>query len=164
MKTLGTKISEYRKLKQMTQEDLATKLNVTSQAVSKWENDLSIPDLPILIELADLFQVTLDELIREKEPTTIAKVVEPQLRKPFDQMMLRVVVNSPDGEKVRINLPLVLVKVGIEIGMCMPEVNGNDALKNIDFNQIINLVEQGLIGKIVDIESNDGTIVEVFVE
>ena len=164
MKTLGTKISEYRKLKQMTQEDLATKLNVTSQAVSKWENDLSIPDLPILIELADLFQVTLDELIRERKVATLAKVVEPQLRKPFDQMMLRVVVNSSDGEKVRINLPLALVKVGIEIGMCMPEVNGNDALKNIDFKQIINLVEQGLIGKIVDIESNDGTIVEVFVE
>ena len=164
MKTLGTKISEYRKLKQMTQEDLATKLNVTSQAVSKWENDLSIPDLPILIELADLFQVTLYELIRERKVATLAKVVEPQLRKPFDQMMLRVVVNSSDGEKVRINLPLALVKVGIEIGMCMPEVNGNDALKNIDFKQIINLVEQGLIGKIVDIESNDGTIVEVFVE
>ncbi|WP_273399142.1 helix-turn-helix domain-containing protein, partial [Traorella massiliensis] len=47
MKTLGTKIAEYRKLKKMTQEELASKLNVSSQAVSKWENDLSIPDLPI---------------------------------------------------------------------------------------------------------------------
>ena len=37
MKTLGKKISEYRKLRGMTQEDLAVKLNVTSQAVSKWE-------------------------------------------------------------------------------------------------------------------------------
>ena len=164
MKTLGNRISEYRKLKQMTQEDLAAKLNVTSQAVSKWENDLSIPDLPILIELADLFHITLDELIREKQTTAVAKVVDPQLRKPFDQMMLRVIVNSPDGDKVRINLPLIIVKVGIEIGMCMPEVNGKDALKNIDFNQVISLVEQGLIGKIVDVESSDGTIVEVFVE
>ena len=164
MKTLGTKISEYRKLKQMTQEDLATKLNVTSQAVSKWENDLSIPDLSILIELADLFQVTLDELVRENKTTAVAKVVDEPLRKPFDQMVLRVVVNSTDGDKVRVNLPLTLVKVGIEIGMCMPEVNGSDALKNIDFNQIINLVEQGLVGKIIDIESSDGDIVEVFVE
>ena len=54
MKTLGTKISEYRKLKGLTQEQLATQLNVSSQAVSKWENDLSIPDLPILIELANM--------------------------------------------------------------------------------------------------------------
>ena len=60
MKTLGTKIAEYRKLKKMTQEELASKLNVSSQAVSKWENDLSIPDLQILIELSDIFNVSLD--------------------------------------------------------------------------------------------------------
>ena len=164
MKTLGTKISEYRKLKQMTQEDLAIKLNVTSQAVSKWENDLSIPDLPILIELSDLFQVTLDELIRQKEVTAVAKVVEEPLRKPIEQMMLRVVVDSVNGDKVRCNIPLSLVKIGLELGMSMPEVNGNDVLKNVDLNQILALVDQGLIGKIVEVESSDGDRVEVFVE
>ena len=164
MKTLGTKISEYRKLKQMTQEDLAIKLNVTSQAVSKWENDLSIPDLPILIELSDLFQVTLDELIRQKEVTAVAKVVEEPLRKPIEQMMLRVVVDSVKGDKVRCNIPLSLVKIGLELGMSMPEVNGNDVLKNVDLNQILALVDQGLIGKIVEVESSDGDRVEVFVE
>ena len=64
MKTLGKKISEVRKLHGMTQEELAVKLNVTSQAVSKWENDLSIPDLPTLIELSDLFHISLDELVK----------------------------------------------------------------------------------------------------
>ena len=164
MKTLGTKIAEYRKLKGFTQEQLATQLNVSSQAVSKWENDLSIPDLPILIQLADIFNVSLDELIRQKEKNEVARVVEPELRKPMNQMMLRIIVNSSDGDKVRVNLPMALVKVGIEIGMNMPEVNGKEALKGIDFEQILTLVDKGLMGKIVEVESANGDLVEIFVE
>lgn len=164
MKTLGNKISEYRKLKGMTQEELATKLNVSSQAVSKWENDLSIPDLPILIELADIFNVSMDELIRQKEHTDVARVVEAPLRKPVDQMMFKVVVNSKDGDKVRVNLPMALIKAALEIGMSMPEVNGKEVLKDIDFEKLLILVDQGLIGKLVEVESADGDYVEVFVE
>ena len=164
MKTLGTKIAEYRKLKKMTQEELATKLNVSSQAVSKWENDLSIPDLPILIELSDIFNVSLDELIRQKENAEIARVVEPQLRKDPDQMMVKIVINSSDGDKVRINLPILLVKAGMAIGMSMPQVNGKEALQGIDFEQIMKLVDQGLVGKLIEIESADGDHIEIFVE
>ena len=164
MKTLGTKIAEYRKLKKMTQEELASKLNVSSQAVSKWENDLSIPDLPILIELSDIFNVSLDELIRQKENVEIARVVEPQLRKDPDQMMVKIVINSSDGDKVRINLPILLVKAGMAIGMSMPQVNGKEALQGIDFEQIMKLVDQGLVGKLIEIESADGDHIEIFVE
>ena len=164
MKTLGTKIAEYRKLKKMTQEELASKLNVSSQAVSKWENDLSIPDLPILIELSDIFNVSLDELIRQKENAEIARVVEPQLRKNPEQMMVKIVINSSDGDKVRINLPIPFVKAGMAIGMSMPQVNGKDALQGIDFEQIMKLVDQGLVGKLIEIESADGDHIEIFVE
>lgn len=164
MKTLGTKIAEYRKLKKMTQEELASKLNVSSQAVSKWENDLSIPDLPILIELSDIFNVSLDELIRQKEDVEVARVVEPQLRKSVDQMMLKVVIDSGDGDKVLLNLPLSLIKTGMEIGMSMPEINGKAALNGIDLEKVMMLVDQGLVGKLIEIESADGDHVEIFVE
>lgn len=164
METLGKKISKYRKLKQMTQEDLALKLNVSAQAVSKWENDLSIPDLPLLIELADIFNVSMDELLRQKENTEVIRVVEEPLRKSIDQMMLRIVVNSSDGDKVRVNLPMALIKVGLEIGMNMPQIHGNEALKGINFDQILMLVEQGVVGKLVEVESSDGDLVEIFVE
>ena len=46
----------------------------------------------------------------------------------------------------------------------MPEINGNDALKDIDFDQIFNMIENGVIGKIVEVESSDGDIVEIYVE
>lgn len=162
MKTLGTKIAEYRKIKGMTQEDLATQMNVSSQAVSKWENDLSIPDLPILIQLADLFHVSLDDLIRDKEPI-VTMVAEP-LRKPVEQMMLRVVVNSNEGDRIRVNLPIALVKAGLAMGMSMPEVNGKEALKGVDFDQLMKLVDQGLVGKLVEVDSANGDHIEVFVE
>ena len=162
MKTLGNKIAENRKLKKMTQEELANKLNVSAQAVSKWENDLSIPDLPILIELADLFNVTLDELIREQTPEV--KIIDPEVRKPIEKMIMRIIVNGSDGDKVRINLPLAVIKVALEMGISLAEVNGNDSLKNINLEQIFHLVDQGVIGKLVEVESAEGDIVEVFVE
>ena len=164
METLGKKISKYRKLKKMTQEDLALKLNVSAQAVSKWENDLSIPDLPLLIELADIFNVSMDELLRQKESTEVIRVVEEPLRKSINQMMLRIIVNSSDGDKVRVNLPMAIIKVGLEIGMNMPQVGGNASLKDIDFEQILTLVEQGVVGKLIEVESSDGDIVEIYVE
>ena len=162
MKTLGTKIAENRKLKKMTQEELANILNVSPQAVSKWENDLSIPDLPILIELADLFNTSLDTLIREQNAEV--QMIQPEARKPIEQMLLRIVVNSAEGDKVRVNLPLALVKIAIESGMNVPQVSGNDAFQSINFTQIIALVEQGAAGKLVEVESSDGDIVEIFVE
>ena len=54
----------------MTREVLAEKLNVTSQAVSKWETDNSYPDITILVKLADIFGCSVDELLgREKNET-----------------------------------------------------------------------------------------------
>ncbi len=58
----GQKITECRKQRAMTQEQLAQELGITAQAVSKWENGLSFPDITLLPQLADVFEVTLDEL------------------------------------------------------------------------------------------------------
>ena len=164
MKTLGKKISEYRKLRGMTQEDLAVKLNVTSQAVSKWENDLSIPDLPLLIELSDLFHVSLDELVKHKE-NNVPVVVEEPLRKPVEQMILKIKVLSADGDKVNVNLPLGFVKACMNMGVSMPQVGvDGDVMKNIDFDALMKMIDYGVIGKLVEIESADGDHVEIYVE
>lgn len=78
--------------------------------------------------------------------------------------MLRIIVNSSDGDKVRINLPMTLIKTGIELGFNMSQVSGSSALDGIDLNQIMSMVENGLIGKLVEVESNDGDNVEIVVE
>ena len=61
--TMGKRISDLRKNKGMTQEQLAQLVGVTPQAVSKWENDLSCPDISILPQLAEALGVTTDELL-----------------------------------------------------------------------------------------------------
>ncbi len=60
---LGNKILELRRQKNITQEELAAALGVTAAAVSKWENNYTLPDILMLGALADFFAVTTDELL-----------------------------------------------------------------------------------------------------
>ena len=66
METIGKRIAEYRKNKNMKQDELAEALGVSPQAVSKWENDISCPDIMLLPKLAKLFGTTVDELLSGK--------------------------------------------------------------------------------------------------
>ena len=74
--TLGNTISKYRKALGITQEALAQQLEVTNQAVSKWESDQCCPDVMLLPRLADIFDITIDELFgrepKEKPVQTVA--------------------------------------------------------------------------------------------
>lgn len=82
-KTLGMMIAELRKEKGMTQLELAEKMGVTDKAVSKWERDLSCPDINSLPNLAEILGVSVDELMqikREAEnprqsPKKIAQII-----------------------------------------------------------------------------------------
>lgn len=60
---LGTKISKLRKEQNMTQQELANKLNITDKAVSKWERNLSYPDITSISKLAEVLNVDSKELI-----------------------------------------------------------------------------------------------------
>lgn len=61
---LGKRIKEYRNKAQMTQEDLAEKMFVSRQTISNWENDKSYPDIHSLLMLSNLFDVSLDILVK----------------------------------------------------------------------------------------------------
>ena len=77
---------------------------------------------------------------------------------------MRITVNSSDGDKVRINLPMALVKIGMEMGVSAPQISGNSSLVGIDFTKIVEMAEKGLIGKLMEVESSDGDNVEIAVE
>lgn len=162
--TIGNRIAKFRKARGMTQEDLAEKLGVSSQAVSKWENDVSCPDIGLLPKLAATLGVTTDELLTGKSDQVM--LLPENERKSLDQLTLRVRMNSADGDKVRVNLPMTLVKIGLELGIdIVPNhAEGMDALRSIDLNKIMELVERGAIGKLVEMESAEGDTVEVVVE
>ncbi|MGN0416974.1 helix-turn-helix domain-containing protein [Anaerostipes faecalis] len=67
--TLGMMISSLRKEKGMTQLQLAEVMGVTDKAVSKWERDLSAPDVNSIPKLAETFGITVDELMQVKTET-----------------------------------------------------------------------------------------------
>ncbi len=162
--TIGKRIALYRRQKNLTQEDLANALGVSPQAVSKWENDQTCPDISLLPALAKLLGVTTDELLSGKENLPTVQVLPPEKRKSLNEMMLRIVVDSAAGDRVRVNLPLSLVEIAMEMGMEMPQVNGNEALKGIDLKQILELVRQGAVGNLVEVDSAEGDTVRIFVE
>ncbi len=161
--TIGKRIAALRREKGLKQEDVAQVLDVSSQAVSKWENNQSCPDISLLPKLAKLLGVSVDTLLSGEEEKPAVVFVPEQKRKDIKEMMLRVVIDSADGDKVRINVPMALLQVAAETGIGMVEISGNKAIKNIDWKQIIDLVQQGVIGNLLEIESEENTI-RVFVE
>ena len=106
----------------------------------------------------------MDELLEGKEETPAVWVLPPAERKDPKDMLLRVIVDSADGDRVRVNLPMALVEVAVEIGMEMPQINGQDALKGVDLNKVLRLVREGLVGNLVEVDSADGDKVRIFVE
>lgn len=160
--SFGRRLMNLRKAKAYTQEEVAERLNVSPQAVSKWETDNAYPDITLLLKIASLYEVTVDELLgKDKAPETVLTPVAE--RKDPAKMVLKIIILSKEGDKVKVNLPLPLIKAGLDLGM-NPTIQGNDALKNIDFKQVFDLIEQGVVGKLVEVESADGDTVEILVE
>ena len=162
--TIGKRITLLRKEKGLTQEELATHMGVSPQAVSKWENDQTCPDISALPKLARLLGVTVDELLEGKQELAPVRLLPPEERKDIKDMMLRVTVDSAAGDRVRVNVPMALVEVAMEIGMEMPQINGTDALKGVDMNKVLRLVREGLVGNLVEVDSADGDKIRIFVE
>lgn len=94
----GEKLKAERNKKSWSQEELAEKLFVSRQSVSKWENGQNYPSIEIIIKISDLFGVTIDELLRSDEELT-KKVIEegkklahPKLKFVFDVFVIAGIV------------------------------------------------------------------------
>lgn len=82
--TLGQKIFELRKAKNMTQLELANQLNITDKAVSKWERDISCPDINTFPKLAEILGVSVDELL---QANANAKAEHDEKKDTFDMVL-----------------------------------------------------------------------------
>lgn len=163
MNTIGSRIAQKRKALGLTQEALASQLGISSQAISKWENDISYPDIALLPALAKILNCTTDELLSGK--TDEVRIIPEAQRKNPEELVLRIKVLSSQGDKVRVNLPFGLLKAlsssGVDIAA---QFSGMDSLRGIDLEKILELVEKGTVGKIVEVESAQGDTVEIVVE
>ena len=117
--TLGMMISSLRKEKGMTQLELAEKMGVTDKAVSKWERDLSYPDINSIPKLAEVFEVSVDELMQVKTETRenmsknkIDEIVDTVLKGVGVAMGIAVTVLSVLGE-LEANTAFVMLGIGL---------------------------------------------------
>lgn len=95
-------LKTVRKIKGISQEELAVRLNVVRQTVSKWEKGLSVPDADILIKIADVFEISVSELLGAKlENETDKNNVAEQLSRINEQLAIK-------NQRTKIVLKVVL--------------------------------------------------------
>lgn len=173
--TLGERIASLRKKAGLTQEELAEKLGISPQAVSKWENDISCPDIMSIPNVAKILGVSTDTLLSGEATAPVSYVPEGQRKKTDDMFMrLLLTVDDSDGDnvKIRINLPLGVVKTALDANMVSSVVNIGDKgkLRDVDMNkiisQVIEMAEKGLMGNLMelDVGGEDKVHMEFFVE
>lgn len=115
---LNENIKRIRKLKGLSQEELAIKLNVVRQTVSKWENGLSVPDSSMLIALADKLDVTVNELLGEPVVETTAndlKILSEKLEVMNLQLAKRRITRVKTIRWILISLCAVIVVLFITL-------------------------------------------------
>lgn len=158
MNTLGERIAAYRKKVNLTQEQLAEKCEVTAQAVSKWENNLTAPDLSLIPQLAEIFNVSCDELLGARRAETVA--VDPSTV-DISKMLFKVKVKTADGETVNVSMPLPVAEAEFKDAVSFGKKEGK--ISSIEMKQLVSLVKNGAVGKLMEVES-DGDRVEIWVE
>ena len=84
----NNKLYELRRQKGFSQEELASRLNVSRQTISKWEVGDSTPDMEKLIAISDLFGISLDELVLDKAPESAEKPAKSELYTDIKEKLL----------------------------------------------------------------------------
>lgn len=112
---IGSFIAERRKMKNLTQAQLAEKLNITDRAVSKWENGRSLPDSSIMLELCDILDITVNDLLCGEV------VVMERYNKELEENLIEMVRQKEKADKRLLTVEIVMgfVSIGIMLGLCV---------------------------------------------
>ena len=114
-KNIGEMISSLRKEKGMTQNDLAEKMNVTDKAVSKWERNISCPDINSIPKLAEILGTTVEELLNAQ--------------------------SKKENNKINEIVNIVLIGIGLAMGICIIVTS---ILNQIDTNNAMIMLGIGM--------------------
>ena len=117
-KSLGEALKVHRTQCKMTQEFVAETIGVSRQAVSKWENNSSCPDVSLLTEIADYFGVSVDSLLRENEEDIVnsSENKDANAKSSDDKKNIMIKVTQQNGKENIIKVPFKFVKLGFNIG------------------------------------------------
>ena len=121
----GENLKTLRKQKGFSQEELATRLHVVRQTISKWEKNLSVPDADTLIRLAEILEVSVSELLRAKiENKNTASDVAEQLSRINEQLAIKNRRSRRIWKIVAIILAaIILINIFIAVFFSVPTLN-----------------------------------------
>lgn len=170
---LGENIAALRKNRGFTQEELAKRLGVSPQAVSKWENGTACPDIALLPEIADIFSVTVDDLMRapaerlisnenkqgEDESEADKSATDFKDCKPsgLEAKKVNISIIQQNGKPVNVKLPFNLVKTGMKIGSIY-------GLPQNLFNSVAEALSSEEIGEILSLDGENGEKITITIE
>ena len=159
--TLGRRIQKLRKEQCLTQDALAEHMGVTPQAVSKWENDLSCPDIMSLPQLARELHTTVDALLTGQSADAASAA---PAKKPED-VIVRMAFLTEDGTRICVNLPFTVFRLGTMYDLLTFTFTANEgelgaeqvapAMADVDCKHIAYLIESGVSGTLVDVDFGD---------
>ena len=135
----GDNLAQLRKLNDMTQEELAEKVGVTRQSIAKWESGESIPDLERSKAIADVFGVSLDDLVNYEPDDNMGMGVAPKGKHIFGMVTV--------GEKGQIVIPakarkLFKIEPGDHLIVLGDEGQGLAVIKAKDFLKLSDAVKK----------------------
>ncbi len=135
----GDNLAQLRKLNDMTQEELAEKVGVTRQSIAKWESGESIPDLERSKAIADVFGVSLDDLVNYEPDDNMGMGVAPKGKHIFGMVTV--------GEKGQIVIPakarkLFKIEPGDHLIVLGDEGQGLAVIKAKDFLKLADAVKK----------------------
>jgi len=119
-----------------------------------------------ILEMVKAGTITVEEGIQllnaldPKEPVQSPRAP----RKAMNERMIRILVDSEDGERVRVNLPMSLVKLGLDINNKLNVGGKSIDLNGIDLNQILSQIDDDLNGELITIDGKDGEKVRIIVD
>ena len=106
---IGRFIAERRKLKDLTQSQLAEKLGITDRAVSKWETGRSLPDSSIMLELCEILEITVNDLLCGEVVTM------DEYNKKMEKKMLELVKEKEKADKSLLAIEIVMGSVAVTV-------------------------------------------------
>lgn len=132
-------LAQMRKVLQLTQEDVAEKLGVTRQSVAKWESGESVPDLDKCKQLADIFEVSLDDLANYEPEKNLGLGLPPKGKHLFGLVTV--------GDKGQIVIPAKARKIfdistGDQLVVLGDEEQGLALIKSEKFLTLANMVSK----------------------
>lgn len=136
-KKIGQFIKELRKSKDLTQEQLAEVLGVSSRSISRWENGINMPDFDIVIQLANFFQITIEELLDGEKK-------EADMNNDKEDAMLKVSDYENEQKLRMIRILIWFFIVGI-IASIVSMVMKSQGLASDDFYDVIVGFLDGLV-------------------